>query len=374
MKKVLVLFCAVFALQFSYGSISDRVLSDKAQISVLTCGTGGQLYSLFGHTAIRVYDPAEGIDRVYNYGMFDFRIPNFYAKFVKGDLLYFVDYEGYKDFVVNYAYDNRSVVEQELNLAQEQKQKIWNHLNESLTEENRFYTYKFIDQNCTTKVVDVLNEVLPTPVEVAVEGNTQTYRSILNTYLKNRYFEKLGINLIFGSKVDHKSTLLFLPDKFQLGLSNTKNGDLPLVKKETTLFQPETSTSGVWWNTYWFASVISLLIFAFTFNRNIRYSYFIAMGIFGLFFLFIGFYSLHGELLWNNVVFLCNPLLIVVPFVKKNNKIKYILLISIALVLMLYVVLNLFSEKLIITLPLCVLTMATLFLEFKTVLLKKSRE
>lgn len=375
MKKVLVLFFAVLALQFSYGNISDRALSDKAQISILTCGTGGQLYSLFGHTAIRVFDPAEGIDRVYNYGLFDFSTPNFYAKFVKGDLLYFVDYEGYKDFVLSYAYDNRSVVEQELNLSQEQKQKIWDHLNESLKEENRFYTYKFIDKNCTVKVVDVLNEILPTPVEVAVEGNTTTYRSILNTYLENRYFEKLGINLIFGNKVDHKSTVLFLPDKFQLGLSNTKNGDQPLVKQEVTVFQPKPSTtSSIWWNTYWFASVLSLFILGLTFNRIIRHIYFIVIGVFGLFFLFVGFYSLHGELLWNNVVFLCNPLLIFIPFVNKRSKIKYLLGIAVAFLLMLYVVLNLFSEKLIITLPLCVLTMATLFLEFKAVFLKRSRE
>lgn len=189
MKKVFTLFFAVFLLQFSYGNIADRMLSDQAKISILTCGTGGQLYSLFGHTAIRVYDPAEGIDRVYNYGMFDFRTPNFYAKFVKGDLLYFVVYEGYEDFVVNYAYDNRSVVEQELNLSQEQKQGIWRNLNQSLKEENRYYIYKFIDQNCTTKVVDVVNSVLPTPVNVHITGNTETYRTILNTYLKDRFFE-----------------------------------------------------------------------------------------------------------------------------------------------------------------------------------------
>lgn len=368
MKKVFALLFAVLLLQLTYGNTAERKLSEKAQISVLTCGTGGELYSLFGHTAIRVYDPAEGIDRVYNYGMFDFSTPNFYGKFVKGDLLYFVDYENYKNFVVNYAYANRSVVEQELNLSVEQKQTIWTNLNQSLKEENRYYIYKFIDQNCTTKVVDMLNDVLPTPVEVAVKGNTATYRSILNTYLKDRYFEKLGINLIFGNKVDHPSNLLFLPDKFQLGLAQSKNGNQPLVKEEVTVFQSQPTDSYVWWNTYWFASLAMLILMGLTLNKTIRSLYFVCIGLFGWFFLLVGFYSLHGEILLNNVVFLCNPLLILIPFVKSLNKIKSILGIIVVILLILYVMLNFYSEKLIITLPLYLLTLVTLFLEFKPVL------
>ncbi len=373
MKKIFALLVAFFALQVNCGYAAQRTLSDKAQISVLTCGTGDQLYSLFGHTAIRVYDPAEGIDRVYNYGLFNFRTPNFYAKFVKGDLLYFVDYEDYRSFVMNYAYDNRSVIEQELNLSQEQKQSIWQKLNESLAEDKRFYIYKFIDQNCTTKVVDVLNEVLPTPVETAVEGNTTTYRTILNTYLKDRYFEKLGINLIFGYKVDHPSTLLFLPDKFQLGLSHSMNGTQPLVKEEITVFQAQPTAAYVWWNTYWFASVMTLLLFVLCFNKTIRSVYFVLMGVFGLFFLLVGFYSLHKEILLNNVVFLCNPLFIFIPFVKKLNNIKLKLAVTVVILLIFYFVLNFYSEKLIITLPLYLLTLATLFLEFKTVLQNRGK-
>lgn len=365
MKRIIVLFFAVFMIQWSYGNTANRQLSDKAKVSVLTCGTGGQLYSLFGHTAIRVYDPAEGIDRVYNYGLFDFRIPNFYAKFVKGDLLYFVDYEGYESFVVNYAYDNRSVVEQELNLSQTQKQEVWSLLNESLKEENRYYTYKFIDNNCTTKVVDVLNKVLPTPVKVDVEENKGNYRTILNTYLKDRYFEKLGINLIFGNKVDHPATLLFLPDKFQAGLAQSMNGDQPLVKEELLVFQSKPVNNYVWWNTYWFASLVCALLLGLSINRIVRSIYFIAMGLFGVFFLLVGFYSLHSEVLLNNVVFLCNPILLFIPFVKNKSKIKRILGMIVVLLLILYVVLNLFSEKLIITLPLYVLTLGTLFLEFR---------
>ena len=61
-------------------------LSENAQVSVLTCGNGNELYSLFGHTAVRIFDPQTNIDIVYNYGAFDFATPNLDARFSKGDL------------------------------------------------------------------------------------------------------------------------------------------------------------------------------------------------------------------------------------------------------------------------------------------------
>src|SRR6476620_7089444 len=72
-------------------------LSEGAKVSVLTCGTGNEVYSLFGHTAIRIKDPARHLDMVYNYGAFDFEAPNFVLRFSKGDLQYFVTAEDFMD-------------------------------------------------------------------------------------------------------------------------------------------------------------------------------------------------------------------------------------------------------------------------------------
>jgi hypothetical protein len=85
MKKVLFL---TFVL-FSSVAFAQMPLSDSAQISVITCGPyQGELYSAFGHSAIRVYDPASGKDFAFNYGVFDFDQPNFYLNFTRGHLLY----------------------------------------------------------------------------------------------------------------------------------------------------------------------------------------------------------------------------------------------------------------------------------------------
>ncbi|MFY7861788.1 MAG: DUF4105 domain-containing protein, partial [Chitinophagales bacterium] len=45
------------------------------QFSILTCDQGDEIYSTFGHSAIRYQDSSNGIDWVYNYGLFDFSDP-----------------------------------------------------------------------------------------------------------------------------------------------------------------------------------------------------------------------------------------------------------------------------------------------------------
>src|SRR4051812_21975801 len=94
------------------------------RISLLTCAPGQELYSTFGHTAIRITDSVTRTDIVYNYGTFDFDDPNFYMKFVRGKLDYFLSAAYYPDFMYEYQEEQRSVTEQVLNLNCAQKLQI----------------------------------------------------------------------------------------------------------------------------------------------------------------------------------------------------------------------------------------------------------
>lgn len=48
---------------------------DSIKISLLTCAPGNEVYSLYGHTAIRYTDYNKGIDVAVNYGVFSFSQP-----------------------------------------------------------------------------------------------------------------------------------------------------------------------------------------------------------------------------------------------------------------------------------------------------------
>src|SRR6478609_3884171 len=97
LKKIFVCFLLLSSIYNS--TAQDAILSKNATISVMTCGTGNELYSLFGHTAIRVRDRENNLDVVYNYGAFDFDTPNFVMKFTKGDLDYYITNDRYIDFI-----------------------------------------------------------------------------------------------------------------------------------------------------------------------------------------------------------------------------------------------------------------------------------
>ena len=102
-------FFVVFFFFFFSISASAQVNNAHTRISILTCGPGDELYSLFGHTAIRFFDSATNVDVVYNWGGFTFNQPNFYLNFVRGTLLYYSTADYFNDFMYEYIVDHRSV-------------------------------------------------------------------------------------------------------------------------------------------------------------------------------------------------------------------------------------------------------------------------
>ncbi|MBF4465632.1 DUF4105 domain-containing protein [Flavobacterium sp. LC2016-12] len=326
MKNVIfkkTLFCFLLLLSF-IGFSQNLPLSKDAKVSVLTCGLGNESYSFFGHTAIRIADPANNIDVVYNYGTFDFRTPNFVAKFAKGDLQYFATAHSYGDFINDYTYEKRSVFEQELLIAPELKQKLFDKLNATIFSDDRYYTYKFIDKNCTSMVVDVINSTLNENVIVKKGETDITYRSILFPYFNGHFYEQLGTSIIFGTKVDQLGTKIFLPFELKNSLDKTTFQNRPLVSKSKTLllFEKETPTS--WWNNvYTYLFILAFVVLAH--NKIVDKIYLFILSLIGIFFVVVGFYSFHQELAMNYNVLLFSPLLLILIFLSilKNKRWTY---------------------------------------------------
>lgn len=311
---LLFLFCSFLSFGQNYP------LSSESKISILTCGSGEELHSIFGHTAIRVQDNARGVDAVYNFGMFDFDTPNFYLKFVKGDLEYHVGKGSFEGFMYSYRMENRSVYEQELNLSTIQKQELLDNLEKMLYSDERFYIYKFIDKNCTTMVVDQINNQLEKPSIAKVGNTTESYRHVLNPFMDNLFYQKLGINIMFGYRTDKAAEQLFLPIELLKSLEVTKSNNELIAQKTKVLFEQDKSlNSKSWWNSI--NSFILFLALVLLLNKNKIYlAFLVLLGLLGIFLSAVGFFSLHREISQNYNVLLFNPFLIgiVISFVKKN--------------------------------------------------------
>ena len=320
-KKIFLLFC-FFIINSGYSQISP--IAENTKISVLTVGTANESHSLYGHTAIRIYDSKANIDLVYNYGMFDFRTENFMLKFVKGDLQYYAAAYPYQDFEYNYHVENRSIYEQVLNISLVEKQQLFKKLNTSLNSDDKFYTYKFIDRNCTTKVIDILNEVLAGKPIIKRNIDKKTYRDVLFSYVSEQFYQKLGINIIFGHKVDNQATLLFLPLDLLQNLKTTTYNNQPLVLETKTLFEAKKSITGFSFLDSIYSLIAFLVLFVIFNNNKMNIVYLVILGIIGLLFSAIGLYSFHKEVLWNYNILLLNPLFLLLAFFIVRNNAKWI--------------------------------------------------
>ncbi|QSE99346.1 DUF4105 domain-containing protein [Fulvivirga lutea] len=227
-------------------------LSEEAEIHVLTCGPyQGELYSAFGHSAIRVHDPKRGLDWLYNYGVFDFNQPNFYLNFARGYLNYklaVMDYSRFRDY---YIYQNRYIHEQVLNLNQEQKQAFFDFLQWNAQPENQYYYYDYFYDNCATRVRDALKTTFGE--KVTFDGsyiNTDyTIRELTDLYLTYQPWGDLGIDICLGLPMDKKATpemYMFLPDYIESAFNNatieSDSGKLPLVKETIVTYESKPET------------------------------------------------------------------------------------------------------------------------------------
>lgn len=212
------------------------------RISLLTCSPGEELYSTFGHSGIRVVDTTTRTDVVFNYGTFDGFDPDFYLKFVKGKLDYYVEADPFRNFVYAYQMDGRSVVEQELELTAEEKIRLYKALRENIKEENKYYRYDFLFDNCATRIRDIIrNNTDDLQFPVLLPAGKVTFRHLIYEYLdaNKAWWSKLGIDILLGAGMDeyaNSDQSMFLPDYLYRGFDSARaGGERQLVTKRNTL-------------------------------------------------------------------------------------------------------------------------------------------
>ena len=249
-------------------------LSSQARVSVLTANPGQAVYSLWGHSALRVSDPVQGFDAVFNWGTFDVNKPYFVPRFAYGAMEYELSLDPMTRFMRGYTVEQRGVVEQEIVLTDEARQQLWGLLLENLKPENRAYAYDFVRDNCSTRILDLLVAVdamvLPEP---SAEGEP-TYRHLVDGYIHQVSWLDLGIDLAFGYPMDKdvsQADKAFLPlDLMHLLDEATSTGSGPLVLEKRTLLDiPWVPAPPRFDRVQWLFWVIAILILVFT-ARSIR--------------------------------------------------------------------------------------------------------
>ncbi len=234
-RFILVLFLIQFYLSISAQSESPF------KISLLTYSSGQEIYSTFGHSAIRVRNNINQTDFVYNYGTFEFDTPGFYAKFIKGKLLYRLSRVPTEYVIRSTERENRSIIENELLLTPLENQRLVQILEENYLPENRSYLYDFFFDNCATKIVDIVNSATNNRFQMRIKYYSPTsFNQLLKPHLKKHKWAQLGMNIVIGIYGQRKASAIetsFLPNYLHrlFNESIDKNSSLPLISEDKTL-------------------------------------------------------------------------------------------------------------------------------------------
>jgi len=350
--KKLLLALTFFLSIFSFAQDSCGI-----RISLLTCTPGKELYSSFGHSAFRVVDSANNSDIVYNYGTFDFYDPDFYNKFVKGKLLYFVSTSTLNEFLEEYEYYKRGVTEQPINVSCADKKKLAALLRENAKEENKYYKYDFNYDNCTTRLRDMLEKAAGKQLEtknIVPNPGSTTFRDLIHSYLDRggQQWSELGIDILLGSPLDKKVTnreAMFLPDYMLMTFdSSTLNGQSLVNEKKILLdhFDEYKTKSGITPIIVFGALFLIIAVLSFLtrskwslFFKIFDYFFFFTLGAIGILLLFMWFGTEHAMAKNNFNLLWALPTHLLVAFMlfsKRNwvnNYFRFIFFYTIALLL-----------------------------------------
>ena len=370
LKKILLVLFVLSFTQFH----AQLQLSKKATLSVVTCGSGEELYSTFGHSAFRVHDALNGIDRIYNYGTFDFNAPNFYLNFAKGKLTYQLSVESFDRFIRIYNYEKRWVKTQVLNLKTLEVQEVFNYLENNAKPENKNYKYDFFYNNCATKIEEVIKIVLKEKVQFTNEHITtqKSHRDLIEDYTNQTLWGKFGIDLALGSVIDKeakKNDYKFLPDYIYQSFANAtiihNNEEQPLVLKEFSILKFNNQKNSNFITTpFGIILMLSLFIAFVTFKNHqsqkrskwLDFSIYFTTGLIGIVILLLWFATDHTATYNNyNILWAFAPNLFVSFYMLKTKLPDWLkqynkLLLLLILIMMVFWVLKIqiFSNALIL--------------------------
>ena len=323
------IFCLFMGVAFSVQSQS----TDSIRFSLLTCVPGTEIYSLFGHTAIRYENYTRRIDVVFNYGMFSFNTPNFIFRFVAGETDYQLGITPYSYFEAEYAMRGSSVYQQVLNLTQSEKERLLTILENNYLPENRIYRYNYFYDNCTTRARDKIEECIEGKVVYPDSLSGKSYRSIVHEFTAGSPWDEFGIDLCLGAEADkeiNKRQQMFSPFYMKYYASNAYIVDAggtrrPLILDETKIVdvEPEEVQPGFILSPLMCGALFLALCVVMAWGQwktqRIWWGWDIVLyglqGLAGCIIAFLFFFSVHPTVGSNWLLILFNPIpLLYLPF------------------------------------------------------------
>lgn len=211
------------------------------RIGVVTMQPGEIFFERFGHNAVVVDDPAAGEPISYNFGYFDMEEPDFFARFVRGDMQYMLVALPLRDDLAYYRDVGRGVSIQWLDIDPVDATELASALAVNARPGNARYGYDYFTDNCSTRVRDAIDRALGGALRRQLSSRSQgnTYRSESVRLASPAPWMWLGFDLGLGPDADRPNSLwedAFVPMRLAASLRDARRADgRPVVVEEVEL-------------------------------------------------------------------------------------------------------------------------------------------
>ncbi len=230
-------------------------------VSLVTIGPGAKVFERFGHNMLWVRSVQSPLDSVWDWGRFSFQTERFFIRFAQGDLRYWMKGDPAAVHLPWYMATGRTVSTQELALTPAQRARLLARLREFDTEANRYYQYHYYNDNCSTRIRDLLDAVLGGALRARTDTvvTAMSYRDQTLRLNQHNPFVYLGLTTLLAGTTDRRITAweeMFLPEGLAhwvrgLEITDSAGGVRPLVQEEQVLAAggqfPVPAVPSRWW-------------------------------------------------------------------------------------------------------------------------------
>lgn len=305
-------------------SAAPTAKGEDIKISLMIIGPGHPLYVWWGHIGLVIENTRKKTSYFYDFGNFSFEEENFYRNFAMGRLYYLKIRSKTEPYLRYLKFFDRWVHTYELNLTNDEKERVYQILEEGIKRENRTYLYHHYEDNCSTRVRDVLDEAMGGEIRENTPEYALSFRDQANRFIRP-FWPYMLLNFLQGSTIDRPISYwdaLFLPNELELFVQNhtrpngeafvkefkeNQDGIRPFIPEEPF---PRMGAAFLWGMILFFITLILRTEKRPALWALWRFLTVIAVAVPGLFLCFMMFFTDHHVTLANlNALIACPVLL-----------------------------------------------------------------
>jgi len=294
-------------------------------VRLITIGPGEAFWSVYGHTALAIDN------EVYAFGYFDFAEDNLFKAFLLNDMNYAMGISDLNDELYWAEHSQRQFTEQVLDISPLAVQQLKQTLAQHYLPKNRHYQYDYFDNNCATKIRDLLNQATTSQLYQQSQGISPYSYADLTLPSYHQSAMRFGLAMGYGyrayDKISYWQAMAFpqvIKDFFSHQMSKA-------VASEVVIYQPPTATWRVLKDHTFYLILLSVMVLGWMVKSLRQYvitAWFYLASLIGVVLFLLWFVLPHPIADGNFNVLLANPLLFLAVIRKPSQLIPLLLIAS----------------------------------------------